>query len=1137
MEITQGESKKGLIKPFFDSPFLATFPYMKYVLLLLVLGSLLACKQKPKTLFTTLSATESGVHFQNTVVENDTFNLVDYYYVYNGGGVAVGDLNNDNLPDLYFTGNQVGDRLFLNVTKPGSGHPQFEDVTETAGLTKGGWSTGVTMADVNADGLLDIYVCKSGNYPGNRRKNQLYINKGKANDASLRFEESAERYDLADTSYTNQATFFDYDKDGDLDVYLLTSTNLIRNPNQVTPVIADGSGLANDKLFRNDSDASGPRFTDVTKSAGILHDGFGLGLTVSDFNQDGWEDIYVANDFLANDFLYVNNHDGTFSERSKTYFKHHSQFSMGCDAADINNDGLPDLVVADMLPADNEQRKKMAGPANYQQFESILQQGYHPQFMRNMLQVNGGKASDGRIVFSEIGQLAGVSATDWSWSPLLADLDNDGWRDLFITNGYLRDITDLDFVSFNDQFAQGGGRTPEEINQYLRQGAPKMASIEKPNRFFRNRHDLTFDDVTTTWFGAEPSLSNGSAYADLDRDGDLDLIVNNINQDAYILQNNVANTHYLQVKLQGSPANFFGLGADVTLYSNGLTQTYHQAVTRGYQSSSDYVIHFGMGSANRVDSLRIVWPDGNSQTKINPPIDRLVSLDYKQAQRVQEPTQKAQSTLLTDVTRSSGLDFTHQEESYLDYNQEPLLPHKLSQQGPKLATGDVNGDGLEDLFVGGAFRHYGKLLLQTSAGRFIEKPYTNESQPKDEEDVGALLFDADGDGDTDLYIVSGSNEYYDGSTYYQDRLYLNNGSGKFTNATDRLPPIRHSGSCVAAVDFDHDGDLDLFRGGRLRALQFPMPGDSYLLKNDQGRFSDVTDALAPMLRNVGMVTDAVWTDIDRDSWPDLLVVGEMMPITIFKNNRGRLERLALDALKGSEGFWNCIRSGDFDHDGDPDFVIGNMGMNSRYRVSPSQPMRVYAGDYDGNGRLDAITTYYLGGVEYPVASRDELGRQLPIMKKQFTNYALYAKATLTDLLPSEKQQASAVLQACQQQSILLENTGGSFRLKPLPALAQWAPIQSLLVEDIDHDGHLDVLVVGNAYDAESVAGQYDAMTGLLLKGNGKGLFKPLLFPQSGFLADGDCKNIVGLNRPPNRLFVVSANKGPLRLFKLRKQQR
>ncbi len=482
------------------------------------------------------------------------------------------------------------------------------------------------------------------------------------------------------------------------------------------------------------------------------------------------------------------------------------------------------------------------------------------------------------------------------------------------------------------------------------------------------------------------------------------------------------------------------------------------------------------------------------------------------------------------MTRSAGIDFLHQEEGYLDYNQEPLLPHKLSQQGPKLAVGDVDGDGLDDFFVGGSFRHYGKLFIQTKAGRFIEKAYTDETPPKEEEDVGALLFDADGDGDQDLYIVSGSNEYLDGSIYYQDRLYLNDGTGKFTNATDRLPPIRHSGSCVVAADFDQDGDLDLFRGGRLRALQYPLSGESCLLINEGGRFRNVSEQRAPGLASIGMVTDALWADIDRDSWLDLIVVGEMMPITVFKNNKGNLERQTIESLNNSEGFWNCISAGDFDQDGDVDFVLGNLGLNSRYRVSSAEPMRIYADDFDGNGRLDAIGTYYLQGKEHPIASREDLGRQWPGVKKQFTNYASYARAVLGDLLSPEQQHNSTVLQASQQQSMLLGNTGHGFILKPLPAPAQWAPIQDFVVDDVDGDGHLDVLAVGNAYDTESVAGQYDAMTGLLLKGDGRGNFKPLFFPKTGFLADGDCKSIVRLGGKKAPRYVVAGNKTRLRVF-------
>lgn len=1085
-------------------------------------GLLASCQEPRQTLFTRLPAEETGISFRNDVAENEAFNLVDYHYVYNGGGVAVGDLNNDNLPDLYFTGNQTGDRLYLN-----KGNMRFEDITRKAGIRQQGWSTGVTMADVNGDGLLDIYVSKAGNYPGQLRANQLYLNTGQ-----LTFTEEAGRYGLADTSYTNQAAFFDYDKDGDLDLYLLTSTNLVRNPNQLSPLVSDGSGPAQDKLYRNDSGSQGPRFTEVSRQTGILHDGFGLGLAIADLNNDGWEDVYVANDFLSNDYLYVNNQDGTFREEGKSYFKHHSQFSMGTDINDINNDGLMDVVVADMLPADNAQRKKMAGPANYHQFESAQQLGYHPQFMRNMLQVNLGQAPDGRMVFAELGQLAGIHATDWSWAPLLADFDNDGWRDLYITNGYLRDVTDLDFVTNNARLASQQNSTVAEIDQYLRKGARQMPALKKVNYLFRNQGNLQFADFTREWSDGKATLSHGAAYADLDRDGDLDLVVNNMNEEAAILQNNSRGGHYLQLQLRGPAQNRFGLGAEVRVYAGGTRQQYHQAVTRGYQSSVDYTIHFGLGKQARVDSLVVLWPDGRAQRWNSPPMDTLLELHHQQARLQQRRPQQVAATLLEDITAAVGLAYQHQEVPYTDFNQEPLLLHKLSQQGPRLATGDVNGDGLEDFFAGGSYRHYGRLFLQTPAGKFVSQPYTDESRLKEEEDVGVALLDVDGDKDLDLYLVSGSNEYYDGSPYYQDRLYLNNGRGAFSPATGLLPRIRRSGSCLAAADFDRDGDLDIFRGGRLSALQYALPGESLLLQNQQGTFRDVSELLAPGLKLAGMVTDAAWIDADQDGWPDLVVVGEFMPVTLFRNKKGKLVRDDAADLQGSNGLWNCIQAADFDQDGDQDLVLGNLGRNSRYQLSASEPLSVHGGDFDGNGRYDAIASCFLQGRQYPIPSRDELGRQLPFTRQQFTSYAHYAQAQMNQVLsPGQLKQAN-ILRAYRQESVLLENTRQGFRFRPLPQQAQWAPIQSFCVDDVDGDGRPDLLAVGNAYGIEPVAGQYDAFTGLVLQNAGQNHFKPLLFSQSGFLAEGDARSVVALKTAAyGQVYLVASNKGPLKFFR------
>ena len=1095
---------------------------------------LYACQHKvqhrdnmPSKLLRLLPSDITGVDFNNTIVENDTFNMLDYVYVYNGGGVAVGDINNDGLEDIYFTGNMVSDKLYLN-----KGNLQFENITAQSGIENDGWSTGVTMVDINHDGLLDIYVCRSGNYPAARRTNLLYVNNG-----DLTFSEKAAIYGIADTSYSTQAAFLDYDKDGDLDMYLLNHTNAIKNPNKVRPLVKDGSGAANDRLYENRIDkATGkPFFTEVTIQAGIRYDGFGLGVGTGDVNGDGWEDIFVTNDFIANDYLYINNHDGTFSEMAGVYLDYVSHFSMGNDVADFNNDGLVDLITLDMLPRDNYHRKKMSGPMNYNLFTHTLAEGYMPQYMRNTLQVNLGAPDNSHHSFAEIGQLAGIHATDWSWAPLFVDLDNDGWKDLFITNGYLRDITDLDFINYT--VSLGRSIPADSLARVLRQKAREMPSIKLPDFIFQNQKGMGFQNTSQKWGIDQPSLSNGAAFADLDNDGDQDIVVNTINAPAFVYENlstTIKQNNFLKIRLVGDSLNPFAIGAKIMLFCGGGKQFAQQAVTRGYQSSVGHTIHFGLGNISKADSISIKWPDGKTTMVYPAAVNKLLTIikDHTATIVPARAANKRVVPLFKDITQKYGIDHRHEDPEYNDFSRQFLLPHKHSQQGPGIATGDVNGDGLDDFFVGGGYKQPGHLFFQTAKGQFRKVALQNNEKEKYEEDTGVLFFDYDNDDDLDLYIVSGSNEFFEGSEYYRDRLYNNDGNGNFRLDKEALPDLRFSGSCVKAADFDGDGDLDLFVGGRLIPLKYPLPADSYLLVNEGGKFKDMTNILAPALRRAGMVTDALWTDYDSDGDTDLIIVGEFMPLQFFENKGGRLENVsAKTGLTHTSGWWNSITGGDFDNDGDTDYLLGNLGLNTRYKVSPGEPLTIYGGDYDRNGTIDPILAHYIDNTEYPVHTRDDLLNQIPPMRKKFPNYTSYARATLSDILTPAQKSRAYVARAFHFASGYLENLdSGRFKLHTLPTDAQLAPVYGMLVQDFDGDGFLDVLLSGNSFATEVITGRYNASRGTFLRGDGRGNFKAVPPVQSGLMLHGDTKGAATVRVNQTLVHLFASNAGPIKAY-------
>lgn len=1087
-----------------------------------------ACQSSPKEpqegstpsdpLFERIAPETSGISFANKIAEDHVINILNNSYMYNGGGVAVIDINKDGLPDLYFTSTQSPNRLYLN-----KGNFQFEDITEKAGVgAPGGIKTGVTVVDINGDGWDDLYVCRTGLELVPERSNLLFIN-----NQNQTFTEQAAKYGLNDPSASNHANFFDYDLDGDLDMYLINHPVDFQNVNKITlQETTDGrqvrvnkprSPYDTDRLYRNEGNG---RFTDVTLQAGIVNSAFSLSVTVADFNHDGYPDIYVANDYIEPDWLYINNRNGTFTDRIHDYMRHTSNHTMGVDIADYNNDGLLDVAALDMIAEDNRRQKLLMSTMMTERYETLLRYGYGSQLMRNTLQLNNGQGG-----FSETGTLAGISNTDWSWSPLMADFDNDGWKDLYITNGYYRDVTNLDYLTYTvDSINRSGGITLArfpDFNDYLN----LIPSERLQNYMFRNKGDLTFEKVSTEWGFFDPSYSNGSAWADLDADGDLDLVINNIEDPAFVYRNTSiekGKKNYLQIVLEGKAPNLKGIGASATVIQGEVLQYQEMNPTRGFLSSSQHLLHFGLPSPSVIEKVEVRWPDGTMQTLANLQPGQRLTVRQADAGEKYQPGKPAGSNALLQSAANLGIDFVHQENEFEDFNRERLLPHRFSKMGPGLATGDVNGDGLEDVFIGGASGQAGALYIQQKNSTFKRSNQEAWNADRNHEDTGALLFDADGDKDLDLYVVSGGNEFPPNDEVYQDRLYLNDGKGNFSRAKDALPRITASGYCVEAWDYDGDGDQDLFVGGRVTPGAYPVIPESFVLQNNGGRFTDLTDQVAPEFRHIGMVTDLRWGDLDGDGTAELVVSGEWMPVTVFKAENGKLRNhTEASGLGSTQGWWNCLAMADVDSDGDLDILAGNLGLNTRLKA----PLKAYARDFDGNGSIDPLISFMENGKEYALPRRENLIKQLPGLKKKFVYFGPYSTATMQELFSANELSSAQVLEARELRTTLFLNQGkGAFQSVALPIEAQISPTNQFIVEDLNQDGHPDIMLVGNNHGADTESGPYDAGNGLVLLGDGKGGFRPLRSLDSGLWASRDARDLKALQLANGkRLYLVGNN--------------
>ena len=1089
--------------------------------------SLLSCSRQneesaaPSALFRLVPNEETGIDFNNKLAYTEELNPYTFRNFYNGGGVGLGDINNDGLIDIFLSGNLVPNKLYLN-----KGNFQFEDISIPSGIgSEGVWTTGVSMVDINSDGLLDIYICKSGP-PGGVRHNELFINNG-----DLTFSERAEDYGIADEGLATHAAFFDFDKDGDLDMYLLNNSMRsvggydLRKDQRKIPDPDGGN-----KLYRND----GGRFTDVTLEAGIYSSavGFGLGVTIGDIDKDGWPDIYVSNDFFEKDYLYINNRNGTFTERLEEFMTEISMGSMGADMADINNDGLPEIFVTEMLPEGDARLKTTTQFEKWDKYQVSLEQGYHRQFSRNTLQLNNGPDPTGKISFSDIARLTGVHATDWSWGALIFDMDNDGLKDIFVANGIYKDLLDQDYVNFIGDPAVVRQILSQKKN-VMKQLIDSIPSNKVPNYAFRNEGELRFSNHSTAWGLGLLSHSNGSAYGDLDNDGDLDLVLNNVNMQAAVFENRSERFYpqhkSLVVSLKGEGTNNFALGSKVSVYLAGQELYQELAPMRGFMSSVDYRLHFGLGSVSKADSVVVRWPDDRVTVVRDIEPGKPLVLDQKDAILASSATRKASRLSIFSVLDTpKGLDFRHEESEFVDFDRDRLLFNMVSNEGPCLCVADVNGDGLDDVYIGGASGQSGSLYLQQKAGAFVAASTQVFEKDKNAEDTGCEFFDADGDGLPDLYVSSGSNEYSSSSSHLIDRLYFNKGKTRFEKSLQILPAKSRfeSTKVVRAIDFDRDGDMDLFVGARVRPFLYGQPTSGYLMVNDgKGNFEDQTSRLAPGLIDLGMITGGEWVDLNKDGLPDLVVVGEWMPLSIFINENGRLVRKVGDvSLEGSNGWYQTVVVADLNNDGHPDLITGNHGLNSRFKASVAEPISMYMNDFDQNGAIEHILTRFDEGTELPLVLRTDLLMQVPSLKKKYLRFGNYTGQTISDIFSEEQLKNTLVLSAFDLNSSAWLNDGkGNFKRIELPIRAQFSPVYAIIAQDFDGDGNTDLLLGGNQHRAKPETGIYAASIGLFLKGNGDGTFVSLSSAASGVSISGEIRDLQGIQINGQSMIAIGKN--------------